>query len=73
MYKEISKHSWKKNCAVALDSYLVVTYFQKIVKYGIEHGVAYGVYIGTLDIHFWTLQQIWWITCNLNTWWIWQC
>ena len=42
----------KKNCAVALDSYLVVTYFQKIVKYGIEHGIAYGVYIGTLDVHF---------------------
>ena len=41
-------------------------------EYGIEHDVAYGVCIGTLDIHFWTLQQIWWITCNLSRWWIWQ-
>ena len=69
MYKEISKHSWKKIVQLLRT---VNTYFQKNVEYGIEHDVAYGVCIGTLDIHFWTLQQIWWITCNLSRWWIWQ-
>ena len=52
MYKGISKHSWKKIVQLL---WPVVTYLLKSVEYGIEHDIAYGVCIGTLDIHFWTL------------------
>ena len=52
MYKGISKHSWKKIVQLL---WTIATYLLKNVECGIEHNIAYGVCIGLLDIHFWTL------------------
>ena len=53
MYKDISKGSGKRIMQLlwTVNNYLLLISKQN-VEYGIEHDIAYGVCIGTLDIHF---------------------
>ena len=46
----------EENCELL---WTVATYLLKKCLYGIEQDIAYGVCLGTLDIHFWTSK--WWV------------
>ena len=64
MYKGISKHSWKKFVSLL---WTVLTYLLKNVEYGIEHDIAYGVCIGTLDVIISELYSRF-LPCNSSRW-----
>ena len=59
------KRLLRENFAIALDSCYFFT--KKMLNMELNMTSTYR------DIRqSWNLQQIWWITCNLSSWWIWQ-